>query len=151
MEDLISLSIIAIACFLTVVLGMLIHKITDICDKRKEKKFNEKHPKYIEFKKTFNKLQNELSEIWKSTMPDYRRAIDYLIEEMKYYPEHSDKYKECENRLNIAREKINTCQEEYDKKEKEIRLFVQANKDAIEELKDDDFNSYVGWVQRYDL
>lgn len=123
----------------------------DIYYKRKEKIFNEKHPKYIEFRKKFDKLQNESMKIWNDTMPDCRREVEYCLEEIKYHPQYSEKYQYLEAKLDVARRKIERCQDEYDKKENEIYLFVQANKDAIEELRDDDFNSYVSWVERYNL
>jgi hypothetical protein len=151
MELLIVLAIVVIVFLVIAIPVIVVSKIMDIYYNRKKKKFNEKHPKYIEFKKKFDEMQNESSKIWNSTMPDYRRAINHLVKEMNYYPEHSYTYQKCKNRLDIAREKINTCQEEYDKKEKEIRLFVQENKDVIEEIKDDDFVSYTSWIERYDL
>jgi len=118
---------------------------------RKEKKFNEKQQKDIEFREKLNKLQSESSEIWNATMPECRREVEYCVEEMKYYPKYSEKYQYLNNKLDIACRKIEKCQKEYDKKENEIYLFVQANKDAIEELRDDDFNSYASWVKRFNL
>ena len=117
----------------------------------KEKKFNEKHPEYIEFCKEYGRLQDESIEIWNSTMPDCRAEIEYCLGEIKYHSEYSQKYQYLNNKLNVARRQLEKCQDEYDKKENEIYQFVQANKSVIETIKDDDFNSYVSWVERFKL
>ena len=151
LELLLSLAVLIVVLLAIAVPTIIICKIMDIYYKRKEKIFNEKHPKYIEFRKKFDELQNESMKIWNDTIPDCRREVEYCLEEIKYHPQYSEKYQYLEAKLDVTRRKIERCQDEYDKKENEIYLFVQANKDAIEELRDDDFNSYVSWVERYNL
>lgn len=151
MELLIVLVVIVSLILIMVIPAVIICKIMDIFYKRKEKIFNEKHLKYIEFRKKFDELQNESMKIWNNTIPDCRREVEYCLEEIKYHPQYSEKYQYIEAKLDVTRRKIERCQDEYDKKENEIYLFVQDNKDAIEELRDDDFNSYISWVERYNL
>ena len=147
MEIILALGIIIIVGFMVVFLC----KAIDVYYDKKREKFANKHPKYMKFNEIVKKLLDEKTEIWNSTMPNCRKEVEYCIKEMKYYPEHSEKYQYLEAKLDVARREIEKCQEEYDKKENEIYLFVQANKDAIEELRNDAFGVYVSWVKRYNL
>ena len=151
MELLIFFAIIISLTLLVTIPAIIICKIQEFYYNRKEKKFAEKHPEYIEFRNKFNELQKESLDIWNSIMPDCRREIAYCIEEMKYYPEYSESYKYYKNKLNVAQRKIDKCKEEYDRKENEIYQFVQANKALIETIRDDNFDSYVSWVENFNL
>ena len=139
MELLIFFAIIISLTLLVTIPAIIICKIQEFYYNRKEKKFAEKHPEYIEFRNKFNELQKESLDIWNS------------IEEMKYYPEYSESYKYYKNKLNVAQRKIDKCKEEYDRKENEIYQFVQANKALIETIRDDNFDSYVSWVENFNL
>lgn len=151
MEALLILAVLVCVFMVIAIPTIIFCKAMDFYYNKKEKKFNEKHPEYIEFRKKYQKLQYELSDIWNATMPDCRREVEYCIGEMKYYPDFSESYKYYKNKLNVAQRKIEKCKEEYDKKENEIYKLVQANKATIETIKDDDFDSYVSWVERFNL
>ena len=149
MEGLLALGIFIVVCLAILVPIIMIGKITDLYYKNKRKRFESKFPQYIKFLEEYDKLQQESLDIWHSTMPHRKREVDRCVEEMKYYPEHSEKYQYYENKLNVARRLIEECQEKYDKKENEIIQHVKNNREVIESIKDARPKCYQDWVDNY--
>lgn len=84
-------------------------------------------------------------------MPECKREVDYYLDEMKYYPKHSESYQYYEAKLDVTRMKIEKCKEEYDKKEIEIIDCVKNNKKVIDSIKEDEPELYSDWCKRYKL
>lgn len=146
-----TLILFLIIVVLFILLATLICLGMDFHYYRKQKKFNKKFSEYVTFKNRFDELQREQSEIWNDTMPDYRRAVEYCLKEMKFITPGSEIYKDFEQKLEIARDKITVCRELYDLKGKEIKQFVRDNKSAIETIREHDPDLYESWVTRYEL
>lgn len=148
-EALIGLGVV-VAVFLAILIPIIvIDKIIECYYKNKRKKFEKQFPQYMKFLDEHDKLKQESLNIWNSTMPQRKREVEHCVEEMKYYPEHSEKYQYYASKLDVSRRLIEKCQEEYDKKETEILLHVENNKQVIESIKDVRPKSYQDWVDSY--
>lgn len=136
-ELLLTLLIFAVLLIIFAIPAFVICKIMFFWIDRNNRKFEEKHPDYIEFLNKYHELQYELMDIWDSTMPDKHREVDKCIEEMKYYPKSSEWYGYYESKLDIARMRISECKEKYEAKNVEIYDFVKLNRPIIESIKDE--------------
>lgn len=149
MEGLLTLVAVVVIVIAFLMPFIVMSKIMDLYHGRKRKKFENQFPQYMKFLDEHDKLQQESLDIWNSTMPQRKREVERCIEEMKYYPEYSEKYQYFKSKLDVARRLIEKCQEEYDKKEIEIHLHVKNNRDVIESIKDVKPNCYQTWVNNY--
>ena len=149
MEGLLALGV-TVAVILVILVPMIaIDKIMNFYYVSKRKRFENQFPQYMKFLDEHDKLQQESLDIWNSTMPQRKREVERCIEEMKYYPEYSEKYQYYANKLDVARRLIEECQEKCDKKEIEIRQHVEDNRKVIESIKDVKPDCYQNWINSY--
>ena len=149
MEELLTLGIVIAVILVILVPMIVIDKIMNFYYVIKRKRFENQFPQYMKFLDEHDKLQQESLDIWNSTMPQRKREVERCIEEMKYYPEYSEKYQYYKSKLDVARRLIEECQEKYDKKEIEIYLHVENNRDVIKSIKDVIPDCYQNWVNSY--
>ena len=148
-EMLLGLGLIAIIFLGIIILIKIIDKITDYYYKKKREKFEKQFPEYIRFLYEYDILQQASRDIWNSVMPQCKQEVEHCLEEMKYYPEHSEKYQYYKNRLIIARCSIDKCQEDYDKKQNQILTHLKNNKKVIESIKEVRPQEYERWINNY--
>lgn len=147
-ETLLSLGVLFVLLSVTAIIAVIISKIICFCINKKEKKFNSKHPDYVEFIDKYNSLRSETNKII-GNIYKLKIKVDDCLEKMKYYPEYSKNYQYYKSKLDVARMKIDKCKEEYDKKECEIFQLIKENKDVIESMKEDRTELYNDWVEKY--
>lgn len=125
------LSIVFLAVIIIIGVFANIDRLINNYYYRKQQKFEKRNPEYIKYLVKYRDLQQELLDIWNSTMPKCRKDVDYCLNEMKYYPKYSEIYQYYESRLDVNRQKIERCKQKYYEKKMQIEKFEEENKEVI--------------------